>query len=671
MNISVEILNSIQDKPFIRLVLPLILGILLAEYVQLSIEFILLISLLLILALLILHIRFSYQNGHLFGVVVFIVILLLGFVISHHQNSHYQQNIQKSKLYIGTYEKRLSKKNGYSNLIFSSHEKACQSEFKLLVKIPDSLNSLEIGDRILFYAKLSKIKSLRNPNSFDYAKFMSRKGIVYKTKIEEYQLLDSGNYNLFSYALMIRESLLSIYKQFEFSDEVFGVISALCFGEKSELSAELKEKYSNAGAMHVLAVSGLHVGIVALFLNFLLLPLGKNKYSLLLKLLIMILAMFSFAFITGLSPSVSRASLMYCLILVGSNLKRVANIYNTVFSSMFILLLLNPNNLFDVGFQLSYIAVLGILFFYPYIYKFFYLTNPLLNKIWQLTSVSLAAQLSVLALSLLYFEKFPTYFFLSNLIVIPSAGIILALGFLVLLCSPLTGVSYFLSEVLELIVSMVNNAIGLIDSLAWSSIYIPIDRVEFGMLYLILICLVIAFLFKSTPLLIRSLGLVLFLCVYNWTVELISFQRRSVIVYETYQGVCLHIKYYDTNYLFHSPNLNIDYLIENEKITNPIVTSFSENFYSNECVKIGSEIFLDKLSILYLDETLVNKNLSENKYDIAILNTKVSSFNPKLKKNIIFGKIILINNLCNNTLGIFNHKEIYSVYKKGFFKQNF
>ena len=180
--------------------------------------------------------------------------------------------------------------------------------------------------------------------------------------------------------------------------------------------------------MHVLAVSGLHIGILYLLVGFLLKPLERTRKLKVLRGVVILLIIWGFALLTGLSPSIKRAATMFSFIVVADAFNRNTNIYNTIAASALFLLVIDPALLMSVGFQLSYLAVLSIVLLYRPIFNILPASNVVLNKIWEILSVSLAAQLAVFPLSIYYFHQFPVYFLLANLVIMPLAGLNLITG---------------------------------------------------------------------------------------------------------------------------------------------------------------------------------------------------------------------------------------------------
>ena len=239
--------------------------------------------------------------------------------------------------------------------------------------------------------------------------------------------------SLQGYSDRLRRYINEKLSKHPFTKEQMAFINALFLGQRQDIEAETYQNYSNAGVVHILAISGLHVGILLMILQFVLSPLERFKHGKLVKILGCVLVLWIFAFIAGLSASVIRAVSMFTVLAVAINLKRPQNSYNTLAISMFFILLIKPRFLFDLGFQLSYLAVLGIISVQPMLYSVLVRPkNRLIRKLWETLTVTLSAQLGIFPLSLFYFHKFPLLFLISNLIIIPLLGFLLGLGLLVI-----------------------------------------------------------------------------------------------------------------------------------------------------------------------------------------------------------------------------------------------
>ncbi len=342
----------------------------------------------------------------------------------------------------------------------------------------DKVKGLKYGDKIIFKGRISEIKNPGNPYEFDYKKYLHRKGINGQIFLKNSDWKCTAHHcanPVFDFAYTAGNKLEKIYEKYGISDDELSVLQALTLGDRSEINDEIRQSYVSSGAMHILAVSGLHVGIIYMLFNFLLSFLNKFKVKNKntgkhLKALILILIIWSFAILSGLSPSIRRAAVMFSFIIIGKALNRHINVYNSVSASAFILLIINLFLITEVSFQLSYAAVLGIIFFHPKIVALFKIKNKFLYYLWSLTAVSIAAQISTFPITLYYFHIFPTLFFVSNIIVIPAATAILILAVLLLATSYLPYIPNFFALILKYILKFLNSSVSFIEKLPHSTI---------------------------------------------------------------------------------------------------------------------------------------------------------------------------------------------------------
>ncbi len=298
-------------------------------------------------------------------------------------------------------------------------EKAVQ----LLISFPDSVEVLpKAGDRLLVKGHPPKRPSVPlNPNEFDYRKYLQRKGVAWTVFLPEnsYAIISApGQTERLNWATLVSQKADSVFKTQLKTPSSYGLLKAMVLGRRDDLGADLLNSYVTAGAVHVLAVSGLHVGVFFLLVSWILKGLKKRKWGKWLYLLLIIALLSAYAIITGLSPSVIRASLMCVTFALSQTFTRQHQGINTLAISAFLILLFDPLALFSIGFQLSYAAVLGIILFYP-LFKDSYESDILLFRwLWQITLVSLSAQIFTFPLSIYYFQQFPTYFWLVNPFVI-------------------------------------------------------------------------------------------------------------------------------------------------------------------------------------------------------------------------------------------------------------
>jgi competence protein ComEC len=341
----------------------------------------------------------------------------------------------------------------------------------LLYLEKDSLSQkLRVGDVIVFSHRLSEISSKGNPEEFDYKKYLSYHFIYSSDFISgtDWSLIEtSQNINLKYKVLRFRTKLINTLGKLGLDNDELAVVSALALGYKDNLSNEIRHFYSSSGAMHILAVSGLHVGIVYGMIMFFLSFVRTRKLSIL-KIIIVILFVWFYAMLTGLSPSVMRASLMFTIAAIGSLQKHKSLSLNSVAISAFILLVYNPLNIVDIGFQLSYIAVIGIIIFQPYFNGLFEIKNKLLKWFWSITTVSVAAQIATAPLCIYYFNQFSNYFLLTNYILIPVSTVAIWLCIITFVFSGIGFLGAFLANILAFVVKFMNLSVRFIESLPFS-----------------------------------------------------------------------------------------------------------------------------------------------------------------------------------------------------------
>jgi competence protein ComEC len=464
-----------REFPMARLLLPLILGILIGNFWGIGRinNAWLLLLVICVLALAVMQVPLSYIRRWWYGIVLNLFLLAAGYFLCAHQQVRPPIPLDKNVL-LGEII-QLSESAQKRRLLLQTFDQVSQSEntkkteAKVLVYLDKSVKSesLKIGDHLLCRGKLSPIPPPLNPHAFDYQAYMANQGVYYQTFITEegWQYLGYRN-SLFRVADSWRTYFLSILKAHLTGINEYAVGAALSLGYKSAITDELRTAYANTGAMHVLAVSGLHVGLVQLIISWLLNFIRLNsQYWSLIKALLTIVGIWSFALLAGGAPSVLRAATMFSFLAAGLALKRYSNIYNSLASSAFLLLCIQPNLLFSVGFQLSYLAVLGIVYFQPRLYRLWYIKYKAVDYVWKLTTVSIAAQLATLPISIYYFHQFPIYFFLSGLVVVPAAALVLMLSISLFAFHGLPLIAFIIGRFLNGLLQIVNNVIFFIQQL--------------------------------------------------------------------------------------------------------------------------------------------------------------------------------------------------------------
>lgn len=331
----------------------------------------------------------------------------------------------------------------------------------------DSLSVFHYGDVLMVKGTPHRIPPPANPGEFDYRRFMSFRNIYHQDFLKEDDvklIMHTSSNAILQEAAKARSWCDATLKKYIKGEQERAITSALVLGINDGLDNELVGAYAGTGTLHVLSVSGLHVSIIYLIILFLFKPFKNLKSGKFILAISSILILWLYAFITGLSPSVLRAVTMFSFMAIAKPWGQRMNIYNTLAISAFILLLYDPFLIMSLGFQLSYLAVLGIVYLQPWLYNLWQPEKRLWAEIWKVTTVSIAAQVATFALGLLYFHQFPTYFLISNLLVIPESFAVLILGLSVLTFSFISPVATVLGVVLQYCVKVMNMTVFTIES---------------------------------------------------------------------------------------------------------------------------------------------------------------------------------------------------------------
>jgi len=332
---------------------------------------------------------------------------------------------------------------------------------------------LEYGDKILIQGSPAEVSPPANPGEFDFKRFLAFRNISHQQFVSSSQIKLVGHADhrgVLFYSQKVREWASAEIQQFISGSQNQAIARALVLGVTEGIDNDLQGAYAASGAMHILSVSGLHVGIIYGIILFLLTPLSHHSSSRWLVALLGLICLWAYAFITGLSPSVLRAVTMFSFIAVAKPFAKDTNIYNTLAASAFLLLLYDPYLIMSVGFQLSYLAVVGIVYLQRPLYLLWEPASLFWDKVWQVTCVSLAAQLATFPLGLFYFHQFPVYFLFSNLVVIPLSVIVLVTGVLLLVVSPMAWLAGLVGILLQFTISFLNGIVFFVEGLPFSVI---------------------------------------------------------------------------------------------------------------------------------------------------------------------------------------------------------
>lgn len=547
---------SWHPVPFVRLLLPLLLGIVLYSFNGATYASLLLGSLLLLplLALIIGWFKKapSMQGVRVWGLFSALFLILLGYCLSHYQDprhnadhvSVYADSVATYVAVLGTPPERKAKSMKtilhLQAILQGDNWQPCSGKVLAYVQLDTASIHLDYGREILFEARIEHIAPPQNPAAFDLQQYYAYQDIhhqIYLPRENWWSTTWKGKIwrkQLYTW----RDNLLATLKQTITTPNEYAVAAALLLGVKSDLDSNLRNAYADTGAMHVLAVSGLHVGILIAILGFLLSflklfgPNGKR-----LRALLLLLILWLFALLTGASPSVLRASTMFSFVLVGRILGRPINIYNSLAASAFLLLCLDSNLLYQVGFQLSYLALIGIVYLHPKIVTWYTPKTHWGDWVWQGIAVSLAAQVATTPLSLYYFHQFPVFFWLSGLVVTALAGVLLGLGLALLLLAKVPILGAFLAQLFSGLLFLMNSLIFGIQQLpgaVWEGFWL--ESWQTWLAYFILITTIACFLQRRLPWGIAALsGVVVFLAFEVWQ-EKQHLEQAQLCIYNSRQS---------------------------------------------------------------------------------------------------------------------------------------
>lgn len=412
---------------------------------------------------------------------------------------------------------------------------------KLVLYLKDTLRENALGQAILFHSKLSPIAAAQNPYQFDYKRYMEHQGIYWQGYPTCYEIKDAPSFSPFIKAKQLQGHLAATLSHYPFSKETVGVLKALVLGVRSDITPELYQQYINAGAVHILAISGLHIGIITYLLTlFISLVVPAHRKGV--KIALLLVFLLSYAAITGFSASVLRAVVMFGGYSIAYLAESRRARYDSLLLSAFILLLCKPTFLFEVGFQLSYMAVLSIALFLPLGEKYRF-ENRFLNFFWDIIKVSIAAQIGVLPLSLYYFHQFAGLFLVTNVLILPILGIILSVGIGVVLLASIQLLPYWLIVCYEKALSLMNHIIGYIASVEQLVIHdVYFDTICLCLCYLAIVWAVIYLRARKVKFVYFFFLTLLSLQTYFFYLKYESAKKEQLIVFQQYKKTVIALQ---------------------------------------------------------------------------------------------------------------------------------
>ena len=467
-----------KEIPFLRIGLPLCAGVISGLYFKPDLTF-LLCACIFIISGFLLSIYFNkYRSNKIFGFTLTISLFICGLLLYSIEKSSLSTLKSEKSLFICTLSDYPEEKENSFRMVVKLSSKIERNSYEAVNGSILIYNKKDIdprsflpGDLLIIRCTPVEIENRGNPYEFDYRFFMENQHIKYTAFTNGRDIIrhiSPTHRKLIYRALITREKIIQMFRDRGISGERLALVAAITLGQKSMLDPEQKMNFIKAGVMHIMAVSGLHAIIISLFvLN--LLFFMKQKFNIL-RIIIAVLILWSFAFVTGLTPSVLRATLMFTFLQAGKLMKRPSDGVNSVLASAFCLILISPSVIFNAGFLLSYSAVLYIIIFYRDFYLIVHCRNWLADKIWQSTAVTIVAQVGTLPLTMLLFNRFPVYFLAANITIVPVTNLLIIIGCLVPLFFPVQFISHFLAVLLNCLTGITETLTARTAALPYSTI---------------------------------------------------------------------------------------------------------------------------------------------------------------------------------------------------------
>jgi competence protein ComEC len=470
---------KVLQFPLVRITLCFVFGIIFSQITKPNLVLLFIALLLCVFSL----IFFYFKNKNdlfqkpLFGFVALFTSFIIGMVtliISNQtlNKNHYLHHIDQSENEISTeliikekLKNNLNNDRYVAEMILLNGKKS-YGKIILNIRKDSVLPTVEIGSHLMVNGSFYKNRKPNNPNQFDYGKYLENQQIYAQIYADtaDIKINPIVDKSISHYASKLRNRIIQNLEKNNFNKTELSVVIALILGQQQDISQEVIRDYQYAGAVHVLSVSGLHVGCILLFVTFLLTPIPNTKRGSIIKLVLVILSLWIFGILAGLAPSVVRSVTMFSFVAIGMFLRRSINIYNTLLVSALLILLVKPSFLFDIGFQLSYVALFFIVWLQPLLTSIWTPENKIVKYFWDIITVSFAAQIGTFPLSIYYFHQFPGLFFITNIVILPGLSVILGIGVIVMILAAFNVVWVPLMKLLEWSIWLLNKIISWVAS---------------------------------------------------------------------------------------------------------------------------------------------------------------------------------------------------------------
>ncbi len=643
-----------KSAPFVRLLLPFVAGIIFYRFTHLPL-FVTLILIAVILTGLtiipVLSLSLRYRLNSLRGLLLnALIFCFAGFLmwnkdVRNNKNWFGNRFTDSSAIIVKINAPPVEKERTFKAegvvVQLSEQDTLHSAKGKVLIYFSkdDTAGLPKYGDRILISGGLQPIKNSGNPGAFDYSRYMGFQQTYHQVflKKDNYMVLPGQQKNpLYSLIYSARDNVISILEKYIVGDKkVTGIGKALLIGYKEDLDKDVVQAYSNTGVVHIIAISGLHLGLIYVVLVWIFSRIPYIRRSPVAKVLLILGCLWLFSLITGASASVLRSAVMFTCIVIGKYLYKQPTIYNSLAASAFLLLCYDPLLLWDVGFQLSYCAVGGIVWLQKPIVNLIYFKNIYARKLWEMTALTLAAQVLTFPICIYYFHQFPTTFLLTNLICVPLSTVILFAEIVLIVLSAVPLLAGILGKFIYVLIWLMNKVIDLFDKMPLSLVDgIYATPATTFLLYGVIICTSVALLQRNKFYIKSALG---FLIAFTgvWAFGKVTFaQQKKMIIYNVSRHTAVDF-ISGNNYFFYGDedfvasgtlqnfNLKPARVALQAKESRDTLTSLSHSgylweFYNKKLMVIDSTVKLKQVSLkVSVDVLLISKKPKINISDIT------------------------------------------------------
>lgn len=637
------------------MLLPLSGGIVLQWYIQFSLSYILICVLSFLIAFLLTYF-FSHSGKYYLrkfqGVLFYLCIVSVGLLLTSQNDSRQLASwygryySDSSSLLVKINEPLIEKARSFKadgmvvSVITGNRQQATTGKLLLYFSKDSARPALKYGQLILVKKSLQPIKNSGNPGAFNYQRYAAFQQVYQQLFLQpqDWITISEIRANKFrSFLYNSRQYVLDVLKKYIGNDgQQLGIAEALLIGYKEDLDKDLVQAYSNTGVVHIIAISGLHLGLIYAVLLWLLNRLPGIKKSRHVKVILLISCLWLFSLLTGGAASVLRSAVMFTVIVIGKYYFRQSSVYNSLAASAFILLCYNSYYLWDVGFQLSYLAVIGIVALQQPLYRSLYFKNKMLRKTWQMLSVTIAAQVAAFPICIYYFHQFPNFFLVTNLLVIPLSTIILFGEIVLVLVSSISFLGTYLGMAITWLIYCMNRIILFFSNFSfsvWDNIYASMYTT--WLLYAMVAFVCGWFLYRNKKILkwlfLFSFG---FAALHVYA-RMQLYQQRKMVIYNVSKYRAIDFIMQDKHYFEGDQALKQEGLLQNFHLkparislqaTNAadsfpalIHQNFYWQFLQKKMIFIDSTVVLEPAdSIIPIDVLLISRNPAIKIKDIAM-----------------------------------------------------